>query len=68
MMPMMDGQATIQVLRQMNPKVRIIAASGLSTGNMVAKAAKAAVNHFITKPYTAEILLNALHQTLQDPT
>jgi FixJ family two-component response regulator len=34
---------------------------------MAAKATKAGVTHFIPKPYTAETLLNALHQTLHEP-
>jgi PAS domain S-box-containing protein len=67
MMPVMDGQATIQVLRRMNPKVRIIAASGLNTSGMTARATHAGVNHFIAKPYTAEVLLTTLHQTLHGP-
>jgi two-component system cell cycle sensor histidine kinase/response regulator CckA len=64
MMPMMDGPATIQVLMRMNPQVRIIAASGLSVKDMVAKATNAGVRHFIPKPYTAETLLSVLHTVL----
>lgn len=64
MMPVMDGPATIQVLMRMNPKVRIIAASGLSVKDMVAKATSAGVKHFIPKPYTAETLLSMLHSVL----
>jgi PAS domain S-box-containing protein len=65
MMPVMDGLATIQVLMRMNPQVRIIAASGLSIKDMVAKAMNAGVKHFIPKPYTAETLLKTLAQLLQ---
>ncbi|WP_395731883.1 response regulator [Prosthecobacter sp.] len=70
MMPVMDGPATIQVLMRMNPKVRIIAASGLGVKDMVARAANAGVTHFIPKPYTAETLLEVLHSVLntQRPT
>ena len=64
MMPVMDGPATIQVLMRMNPKVRIIAASGLSVKDMVTRAANAGVTHFIPKPYTAETLLKMLHTVL----
>ncbi len=64
MMPVMDGPATIQVLMRMNPMVRIIAASGLSVKDMVARAANAGVTHFIPKPYTAETLLRMLHTVL----
>ncbi len=64
MMPVMDGPATIQVLMRMNPQVRIIAASGLSVKDMVAKATNAGVKHFIPKPYTAETLLQKLNTVL----
>ena len=64
MMPVMDGPATIHVLMRMNPQVRIIAASGLSVKDMVAKATSAGVKHFIPKPYTAETLLRMLHTVL----
>jgi two-component system cell cycle sensor histidine kinase/response regulator CckA len=64
MMPVMDGPATIQVLMRMNPQVRIIAASGLSVKDMVARATSAGVKHFIPKPYTAETLLSMLHSVL----
>ena len=65
MMPVMDGLATIQVLRRINPQVLIIAASGLGGKDMVAKATEAGVKHFIPKPYTAEMLLKTLAQVLK---
>lgn len=39
-MPFMDGGATIQVLTRMNPKVRIIAVSGIDTNEEAAKPAR----------------------------
>lgn len=64
MMPVMNGASTIQVLRSINPKVRIIAASGLNVEKMVTQATQAGGEHFIPKPYTAETLLTLLHQML----
>ncbi|HSI63628.1 MAG TPA: PAS domain S-box protein, partial [Candidatus Saccharimonadia bacterium] len=64
MMPVMDGPVTIQVLMRMNPKVRIIAASGLNAAGMVAKAANIGAQHFLPKPYTAMTLLTVLKQVL----
>jgi CheY-like chemotaxis protein len=61
MMPEMDGPAAIPVLQRIDPDVRIIAASGLSAGSA---AAKLGVDHFLPKPYTAEMLLNALRDVL----
>lgn len=64
MMPVMDGVATIQVLRKLRPTLRIIAASGIAANGRVARAADAGVTHFLPKPYTAETLLKALRQVL----
>ncbi|HTJ78116.1 MAG TPA: PAS domain S-box protein [Rariglobus sp.] len=63
-MPIMDGPATINALMRINPQVLIIAASGLNANGGVAKVAGAGVKHFLPKPYTAEILLTALHNIL----
>jgi CheY-like chemotaxis protein len=60
-MPVMDGLATIHVLRKINPEVRIIAASGLSANSQIAGLG---VKHFLPKPYTAETLLKALQEVL----
>ena len=64
MMPIMDGVATIQVLMRINPAVRIIAASGITSDNSVAKARRAGVKHFLLKPYTAETLLKLFREVL----
>jgi PAS domain S-box-containing protein len=64
MMPIMDGPATIHVLCRMNPTVRIIGASGLSSNGQIVRSTNASVSHFLPKPYTAEMLLKALKQVL----
>lgn len=64
-MPFMDGPATIRALTRMNPKVRIIAASGFATGHPAADASLDGVSVFLNKPYTAEKLLKALAQVLK---
>jgi two-component system cell cycle sensor histidine kinase/response regulator CckA len=65
MMPFMDGPATIRALQKMNPKVRIIAASGLGASDKAAEAASVGVHTFLPKPFTAERLLKALAEVLQ---
>jgi DNA-binding response OmpR family regulator len=67
MMPQMDGEATIRVLRRINPGVHIIAASGLEVVENVAKAAKAGVPDFLPKPYTADTLLRRVREVLDRP-
>ncbi len=67
MMPVMDGPATIAVLRRLQPDVRIIAASGLNADSHVAYTVRLGVKHFLPKPYTAQTLLTALRDTLAAP-
>lgn len=64
MMPIMDGVATIQVLRRLDPSVRVIAASGITANGNVARASDAGVRHFLPKPYTADTLLKIVRQVL----
>jgi CheY-like chemotaxis protein len=66
-MPVMDGPAAINALQAINPRIRIIGASGLDTENGMAKAQAAGVKHFIPKPHTTEVLLHTLHQVLHQP-
>jgi PAS domain S-box-containing protein len=63
-MPFMDGPATIRALQRMNPKVRIIAASGLGTGMHAGEGTLEGVSVFLNKPYTAEKLLKTLADVL----
>jgi len=63
-MPFMDGPATIRALQRMNPEVRIIAASGLGTGQRAGEGVLEGVTVFLNKPYTAEKLLKTLAQVL----
>ena len=65
-MPFMDGPATIRVLQRMNPKVKIIAASGLGTAQHAGEGTLEGVSVFLTKPYTAEKLLKTLAQVLKN--
>ncbi|MGJ8644714.1 MAG: PAS domain-containing protein [Luteolibacter sp.] len=64
MMPVMDGPATIRILQRMNPSVRIIASSGLTSVDHIRQVTKLGVNRFLPKPYTAETLLYALGEEL----
>jgi len=66
MMPVMDGPALIAALRRINPRVRIIGASGLNANGSVARAAAVGVKHFLPKPYSADALLTMIRQVLRD--
>ncbi len=64
MMPFMDGPASIRALRKIKPQIKIIAVSGLTERNKLAKAAITHVHAFLPKPYTAERLLETIHEVL----
>jgi PAS domain S-box-containing protein len=62
MMPVMDGSMSIRELRKANPEVKIIAVSGLTQKDKTGKVDEILVQAFLTKPYTAEKLLNTIHE------
>ncbi len=63
-MPIMDGPATIAALRRIDPEVRIIAASGNNNGATNARLGTETVRHFLPKPYSADTLLEIIHEAL----
>jgi CheY-like chemotaxis protein len=66
MMPVMDGPSTIRVLRRLNPRLHIIAMSGIDADGKGAKAVRSGANAFLTKPYAADVLLKTIHDVLAD--
>jgi ActR/RegA family two-component response regulator len=60
----MDGPATIIALKAINSEVRIVSSTGLASDGGMAMARNAGIQHFIPKPYTAETMLNTLHEAL----
>jgi YesN/AraC family two-component response regulator len=66
-MPVMDGASLVLALTSINPQVRILLSSGLTTSHFIAEAREAGIHGFLPKPYTAEALLKALQQELAGP-
>jgi two-component system, cell cycle sensor histidine kinase and response regulator CckA len=66
MMPSLDGLSAIRALMELNPKVSIIAMSGLATHRQVTESLGSNVKAFLSKPYTMQELLNALHEVFSD--
>jgi hypothetical protein len=64
MMPFMDGAATIRALRKIDPGVKIICTSGLVRSGQANEVEGLGVTAFLTKPYTAEILLETFRDVL----
>jgi two-component system, cell cycle sensor histidine kinase and response regulator CckA len=63
-MPYMDGPMTIKALQRLDPRVKIIAASGLTTNEKITEGAASNVKAFLPKPYTAEKLLDTVAEVL----
>ena len=64
MMPSMDGPTTIRTLQKINPKVKIIAVSGLISSDKISVVMGTGVKTFLSKPYTAQELLKTLSEVL----
>jgi CheY-like chemotaxis protein len=67
MMPVMDGLSTLRALRRINPDVKVIAASGLSSNMNPAKVSDAGIRYFLNKPYRTETLLKILREAIDSP-
>ena len=65
MMPVMDGAALTRALLKVNPKISIIATSGLLETNETRRKYSPKIKAFLPKPFTAEKLLVALARVLE---
>ncbi len=65
MMPSIDGLTACYALQQLNPLVRIVATSGLTSNSLFTQGANIGVRAFLAKPYSIEDLLETLQQVLQ---
>src|SRR5262249_18374138 len=64
-MPVLDGTAAMDALRQLDPQVRIIGTSGLRPLGRVARAVAPEKKAFLQKPYKDEDMLAALAGVLR---
>ncbi|MFN6515835.1 MAG: response regulator [Nostoc sp. CreGUA01] len=59
MMPCMDGPTTVNVLKKINPDIKIIGLSGLASNHEMIKTLANSVKSFLSKPYTScDLLIN----------
>ena len=66
MMPEMDGSATIKALKKLDPKIRVIGASGMGGIRETAEAAGIEFNAFLSKPFKVNNLLRTLNEVLRN--
>jgi PAS domain S-box-containing protein len=64
MLPSLDGITAIRTLQKIDPKVKIIATSGLMSSSKLAEASDAGAKVFLAKPYTVRELLLTLQKLL----
>jgi PAS domain S-box-containing protein len=61
MMPSLDSATIIRTLQTIDPQVQIITMSGLATNEALANSISPNVKAFLAKPFTAQELLQTLH-------
>jgi len=66
MMPRLDGVATMKILRELRPDLRVIATSGVNHDTRVEAMRRMGVQHFLLKPYRNQELLEALYSCVVD--
>jgi two-component system cell cycle sensor histidine kinase/response regulator CckA len=64
MIPLITGENTIHTLQIINPEVHIIAMSQLATVEALTRTDITGIRGFLAKPFTAEQLLNVIHDAL----
>ncbi|GEM_PF-852783 len=66
LMPFMDGISLIRSLREIDPAIKIIAASGQQADSQFLVAGGVKAEAFLSKPFTAESLLAIIYSLLHD--
>ncbi len=67
MMPIMDGHATIEAIKRINPAAKIIAVSGIAETGSPARAANAGAKDFLAKPYSTFTILPLVRTVIDRP-
>ena len=66
MMPEMDGETTIPMLKKINSEVKIIAISGLALNYNTVSYQNSCVKAFMSKPCTGKDLLHTIAKVSRD--
>ncbi|MBI5800462.1 MAG: response regulator [Verrucomicrobia bacterium] len=64
MMPVMDGAAMMRVLKKLEPKIKVIATSGIDQDAKFDELRALGMKAFLSKPYNAEKILTTLRDVL----
>ena len=66
-MPPLDGRHLISAIRELNPKARVVVASGGISADQLAAEKEQGVQAILKKPFEAALLLSTVHRVLADP-
>jgi DNA-binding NarL/FixJ family response regulator len=66
-MPRMDGEEAFCLMREIKPDLRIIVMSGFDEQDTTQRFVGRGLAGFMSKPFTAEILLNKIDTVLRAP-
>ena len=66
-MPVMDGRETYKKIRELNPRARIIIASGYVDDEKIRDLLKSGLDHFIAKPYDIVDFSRKIRELLDQP-
>ena len=64
MMPVMDGVLFVRTLRKLNPRVPVVASTGVAETGHLDQLSALRVEHVLCKPYNAATLLRTIHRAL----
>ena len=63
-MPLKNGIETARTLKEVTPDVKIIGCSTIDNDAMIEKAREAGFDHYLTKPFTKDQILQAISKVL----
>ena len=64
-MPKMDGLQVLRRLLQVNPEIKIIMVTAISSGSIVSGAMRAGALEFVTKPFKLSELVKAVNKVVE---
>ena len=64
-LPIMDGDAVFDELRELNPNVNVVLSSGFAEQSKISAMLSQGLRGFIPKPYTSEKLMVQVHSALE---
>lgn len=65
-MPQMTGRDALKLLKQLDPKVRVIMISSMATKDSVTECLSAGAKNYLLKPFDDQQVIDAIKKSLKD--